>query len=242
MAAGAAGPSLPSFYLKWPIELSGDTIPAVTVTALYEPPESTTTETKTSGLSPVTSSDTTKTTPSPDQWITLLDASLPQVHPLYYYNVSTGLVASSRRSPSYYRVQQAPAATDNGKAQYQTVRDDGDRQVFPVLFFSIYLKPFDAESPWSRYDWWPPSISLGFSLTSPSKDFFLGLSFEARRNVQLTAGLHVGKVTALAPSGYVDPTSSTAPTTKQQFKAGAFLGATFNIDFIKGLFGGGGGK
>ena len=47
-------------------------------------------------------------------------------------------------------------------------------------------------------------------------------------------------MTSLAPTGFVDFTSSVAPTTQKKFDKGAFVGFTFNIDFIKGLFGSGG--
>ena len=94
----------------------------------------------------------------------------------------------------------------------------------------------DAESKWRRRDLWP-GITLGFSLTTPADSFYFGGSSEIRRNVQLVYGLNYAKVTTLAPTNFVDPADSTAPKTVNKFGKGAFVGFTFNIDFIKGLFG-----
>jgi hypothetical protein len=94
----------------------------------------------------------------------------------------------------------------------------------------------DAESPWKPKNL-IPGFSFGFSLSAPASSFYIGGSSEIWRNLQFAGGLNVAKVNALAPAGYVDPTSSTAPTTIQKFAKGAFIGFTLNIDFIAGLFG-----
>ena len=53
-------------------------------------------------------------------------------------------------------------------------------------------------------------------------------------------GVNIAKINALVTQGFVPPSSSAAPVTKQVFGHGGFVGITVNIDFIKGLFGGGG--
>jgi hypothetical protein len=249
-AAAAAGvtPSQPfpdAFYVPWPIKLGGDTIPTITVTALYRPPAAVSavitnsSPTPKDGAPTTTVSTSTTVTPSPDQAITLLSMPLPQVHPLYYYNVAMGVVASTVHNPSFYRLQQT-AQSPGIAASYATVRDNGDPSIAPVVLFTAYFCPLDAERRWNPKDL-IPGLSFGFSLTSPSTSFYVGASVEIRRNVQFVAGLNVAKVTALAPVGFVDPASSAAPVTKQSFRKGGFAGLTLNIDFIKGLFGGGGG-
>ena len=260
-AVAAAGvgppPTVPdAFFIEWPVKLSGDTIPTVTMAALYRPPDSvqaTTTApppkdatanaplpgTPPLGGASATSSVATRTTPYQDQFVSLLNLVLPQVHPLYYYNVATGVVVSTLRNPTFTRGLAGPTA-QGGTAQYTTIKDNGDVQVAPVLLFTAYLHPFDAEREWHPADL-IPGASFGFSLSSPASSFYFGGSVEVRRNVQFTAGLNLAKITALANAGYVDPSSSAAPVTKQQLGKGAYFGLTLNIDFIKGLFGGGSG-
>jgi hypothetical protein len=169
-----------------------------------------------------------------DETITLLNLSLPQVHQLSYYNVDAGVLFSTLHNPNFYRVQSAPPNTGN----YTTVQDNGNPSVDPVLMFTAYLKALDAENQWHARDL-IPGVSVGFSLVNPSTSFYFGGSSEVRRNVQVFAGVNVAKVTALAPAGYVAPTSSTAPTTKQQFGKGFSVGMTLNIGgFISSLFSG----
>ena len=108
-----------------------------------------------------------------------------------------------------------------------------------MLFFTAYLfHPIDAEVPFERMDLLPQP-SVGFSLTSPSGDLFIGGSSEFfKRNVQLVYGYHYGQTTHLVPGQIDHPLSKDAPQTTKRFDGGAFVGLTFNIDFIKGLFGG----
>jgi hypothetical protein len=193
--------------------LVGDTVPTVTVTALV------------------------KTVTEPLQ---LLQTSLPQVHTLSYFNIATGLIASTVRDKTFSRVESA-AASGSAPLQFKTVTQTGDPKVMPALFFTAYLfRPIDAEVPFERGDL-IPQPSVGFSLSSPSTDFMFGFSSEFfKRNIQLVYGYHYGQTTHLVPGQIDDPTSKDAPQTIKRFDGGAFVGLTFNIDFIKGLFGGGG--
>ena len=183
------------------------------------------------------------TVPPTDQMVTLLNLALPQVHQLYYYNVTTGVAASTLKNPTFLRLQQTPPPNSPPSATptYFTQKSNGDISVAPVMLFTAYIKAMDAESRWRLADL-TPGVAFGFSLTSPSTSFYFGGSSEIRRNVQLVYGVNLAKVNALVTEGFVPPTSSAAPTTNQEFGTGAFVGLTINIDFIKGLFGGGGGS
>ncbi len=195
--------------------LVGDTVPTVSVTALVK---------------------------DVSQPLILIQTSLPQVHTLAYFNVATGVVGSTIRDTSFNRVEFAPASGSTPE-QFKTVSQRGDPRVLPVLIFTAYLwHPIDAEAPFERMDL-IPQPSIGFSLTSPSGDFFFGGSSEFfKRNVQLTYGYHYGQTTHLVPGQTTDPTSSAAPQTVKRFDSGTYVGLTFNIDFVKGLFSGGGSK
>lgn len=205
-------------FIVWPQRLKGDTTNEVTIKALY------------------------KATPSTKELaLTLFDLTYPQVHSLSHYNVALGVVGSTVENPSFVRVQTSAASGTPGTAgfvpaQFKTVENGGDPEVAPILMFTIYVPPFDAERSWRSRDL-IPQPGVGFSLSSPSADFFFGASSEIRRNIQLVGGLHVGKMTTLVKPPFDDPTSSAAPQTQQSFAKGGFVGLTFNIDFIKGLFG-----
>jgi hypothetical protein len=168
--------------------------------------------------------------------VVLLSLPLPQIHQLYHFNVATGVAASTLRNPTFVRVQHSAAPDPT----YVTLKDEGPQSFAPVLLFTAYLKPLDAERRWSVEELWTPGISVGFSLSSPATSFYLGLSSEVVRNVQVAYGVNFARVTKLGLTDFVDPTSNVAPATVQRFGHGYFIGVTFNIDFIKGLFGGGG--
>ncbi|MGI8771464.1 MAG: hypothetical protein ACR2JE_08495 [Acidobacteriaceae bacterium] len=215
-------------YLVWPIPLQGDTIPEIAIHMIYSPTK----------IPPA--SDTVPPPAAGEYPITLLDLTYPQVHQLSHFNIATGVVGSSLHNSNFLRLQTTGATGTSGQpgyvpADYVTTKISGSPQVFPLLMFSAYFTPFDAERKWHRSDL-IPEPGVGFSLSSPSTDFFLGGSSEIRRNVQIVGGLHIGKTTSLVKPPFDDPTSSTAPTTTQDFNLGAFAGLTFNIDFIKSLF------
>ena len=205
-----------TFCMTWPRKLNPDAIPKITITAVYAP-------------GGTTKSDEQKT-------INLVTASFQQVHNIYRYNLAFGVVGSTLHNPSFSRVQ-TTLASGGTPAQFTTVKDNGDPYVAPALFFSAYIFKIDAESPWTKLDL-RPQPSIGFSLSSPTDNFFFGGSSEILRNVQIVYGYHLGRVTELAPSFVNDPTSSAAPATQKRFHGGFFGGMTFNIDFIKGLVSG----
>jgi hypothetical protein len=166
----------------------------------------------------------------------IYSGELPQVHSVYHYNIATGVVATFLRDPSFARVLTSLKSGDANPAKYATEQQPGSDRAMPVLMFSAYLKPLDAQVPWHSADLLP-APTIGFSLSSPASDFFFGVSHEIRRHVQLVYGYHLGKVTAMSKTqGLDDPTSDAAPVTTTRFKGNFFVGATFNIDFIKGLF------
>jgi hypothetical protein len=172
-------------------------------------------------------------TPAPDQVVTVVNQSLPHVHALSYYNLSAGVVYSTVRNRTY------GFDTSNNPTQTGT-----SPIIDPVLFFTYYPWPIDAERPFQRSDL-RPGLSLGISLSSPSANFYIGGMSEIQRNVQLVYGFTVAKVSHLAPANTFNPTpsgSSTTPATVQKFDKGAYVGLSFNFaGFVSSLFNAGGG-
>jgi hypothetical protein len=160
--------------------------------------------------------------------------TLPQVHSLSYYNLSSGVLVTSIRSPNF-AFTTAPTV-NNGTP----VNTGGNLIVDPVITLTRYIWPFDAE----RKEQWKdlrPGISLSFSLASPTSNFYIGGSSEFLRYVQLEYGFALCKVPELVKNAYLS-SSSTMPTTTQTFAKGGYVGVSFNIlGLIQGISGAGGG-
>ena len=170
---------------------------------------------------------------SSDQTVSLLNYQLPQVHSLYYYNIAFGVVGSTIRAPTF-GFSPAP--------KYTPVQVGSTPIIDPVILFTAYFRPIDAESPYRAKDL-IPGASFGLSLTSPSNNFYFGASSEIMRNVQATYGFTMARVPELPNSNVFNPTgssgapSSATPVTTQHFEKGGFLGLTFNFSgFIQSLF------
>ena len=220
-------PSPHIYFLPWNERLSPDTSITVSVTA----------------LTPALSQDQTGNTAQP---ITVMNQTFNHVHALNTFNISTGIIYSWLRNPTFTRQESSAAVTCQAGAtgctaepeMYQTVTTQGSRTVDPALFFTIYaFGKFDAERKWHLSDL-KPEPSVGLSLSSPTTDYFFGTQSEVWRGVQLVGGIHEGQRNQLVPPLANDPTSSTAPVTKLVFNQSGFIGITFNISFIQSLFSG----
>jgi hypothetical protein len=177
-----------------------------------------------------------------DQTLTLINLQLAQSHTLSYYNLASGVVYSSIRSRSFsFRA----GMSQNGQpTQGPPIQTGSSQTVDPVLLFTVYPKPIDAERHCGLtciVTTWP-GFSFGFSLSAPASSFYAGVSLELLRNIQVVAGVNWAKVAALSANPTFSPASSTSPNTVQRFTNGAFAGLTLNISgFIQSLSGGGGG-
>jgi hypothetical protein len=172
-----------------------------------------------------------------EQQISLLSQPLPQTHSWYYYNVSSGVFVSTIRSPSFGFAAGSSSTTNSGTP----IQTGSSLIVDPVISLTRYVfAPFDAERKWRARDLLP-GLTLSFSLSSPTSNFYFGGSSEFQRYLQINYGFALAKVPKLA-EGTFSPATSTTPPTTQTFKKGAYIGISFNISgLIQGLTGGGGG-
>jgi hypothetical protein len=253
--------------LQFTDRLAGETIYSVSVSG-YGVATTADTVTVVKGTTPTNQQQTVtaKTSLKPldgDAW--------PQVHSQYRYNLATGVVGSTIRTPSFSRIATGsylPAGCDptisvatTGSTTstiagattttspsttttttctptYQTLPVAGGPRILPALMFSYYWTRRDTQTKTGSWSWAFPVPTIGLSLTSPADDFFLGGSSEFKflRNVQLVYGAHLGRVPKLGANGSQNPTDSTAPQTTTSLHVGPFVGLTFNLDFLKGLF------
>lgn len=158
--------------------------------------------------------------------VNLLTYTLPQVHALSYFNISSGVVFSSIKSVSF---------TPTGITAKPFQKVSGSPIIDPILALSVYLKPIDAERPFQKSNL-IPAPTVAFSLSSPTTNFYLGGSSEFFfRNLQIVYGLSLSRVPTLLPDG--QQLSATTPATRQVFAKGAFVGVSFNIlGFIQSVF------
>jgi hypothetical protein len=171
-----------------------------------------------------------------DQSVNLLTLQLPQSHSLSYFNLAAGLVRSSIQTQTFGLPAGATTTGDEVVTSSSPILD-------PVLLFTAYLQPLDAESRCGWTCWLRvPGITAGLSLASPASNFYAGLSFELIRNVQAVAGYSWAKVPAKPTQTLPLTGNAPAAVTVQQFSTGTFIGLTFNFTgFVQSLFSGGGG-
>jgi hypothetical protein len=202
------------------------------------------------------SASTNSQTVVADTSIPVVNQSLPPVHALSRFNLTTGVVLSNVRMQSFGFVAASspsticatqPATSTNVAVPLGCAVTSSTRIVDPVLFISYYfIRPLDAERPWDKSDLLDPAFSLGLSLASPTSNFYLGFSEEIQRNVQLTAGVMTAKTPHLATIDQLNAPPSgmaTSPATVSRFTTGWYVGISFNVlGFIQSLFPGGGGS
>lgn len=173
--------------------------------------------------------------------VKLLDAvEFPLVRDRYHYNLTTGVLHSWLREPTFIKVKTVvgtPAQGDRPATpdEYEVRRTNGSTRVFPVFQFSFYWTPKDIQEPWTLADL-IPTPSVGFSLTSAADNVFLGFQSEIRRNVQLSYGVHYGRVTTLGPPPVDENRVPAAPNVTKEFHGKGYVGLSFNLNFVKDLF------
>lgn len=229
----------PTYYLAWDQQLDGDTRPILTITVLYATPAPQSSKAQPTGPAPMNAAD---------QAVISAQTQLTQVHPMYAFNLSFGVVGSTLREPSFTRTANSPPCpmgtpppgnSTTGACGTYTNAMSNSPAVQPVVFFTTYVpQRFDAESRWRPLEMiWPVAPSFGISLTQPSTDFFFGQSSEVRRGVELVYGWHAARVNYVL--GGEDPTSSAPPPTGIRFRSGFFYGLSFTLNFVQSLFSGG---
>jgi hypothetical protein len=167
-------------------------------------------------------------TPPSDQNVNLLNYTYAQAHALSRFNLSSGVVFDFIKPPNIVNTGTA------GSPIYTSQR--GTPLIDPVLAVTVYFKPIDAERQFKKSDLIPGG-TVGFSLSSPTSNFYLGGSSELFiRNLQAMYGVALLKVTELGP---LSGTAGTGPvlSTIQQEKVRGFVGISFNITgFLQSLF------
>ena len=165
--------------------------------------------------------------PVTDVIVPIKNITLNQTHSLSYFNLAAGVVVNSVRNRTFGYTSGTPSLpTQTGSTLI----------VDPILLFTLYPYPLDTERQYHLRDL-IPGVSFGFSLVSPSSNFYFGGSSEIMRNIQLTYGFALAKVPKLAPGSIFSPSpgGTATPTTVQSFEKGGFIGLTFSfLGFIPG--------
>jgi hypothetical protein len=183
-------------------------------------------------IGPTISSSVALGVPASDQTVNLLTYTYAQVHTLSRFNFAAGVVASTIRNRSFTPI--GSAYSNSGTTYYNWNTIKNNITVDPVLTVTLYLKAMDAERKYQKSDF-TPAPTIGFSLASPTKNFYFGFSSELFvRNLQLMYGFSLAQGSELQPITY--QTSNTTPVTRQVLFKGGFIGLSFNISgFISSL-------
>lgn len=168
----------------------------------------------------------------------LKDAELPQVHPLYRFNVTTGLAYSGIRQPGYEKVRTVDddkSTTDVDESRYRIDTLRGNRKVRPNLAVTIYWKGNDPLRRLTLADRLIPNPMVALGFEDPTDNIFAGFSNELWRGVQITWGIHRGKIDV--PKTRVNETEEKdLPTTmRSEAKQKFFIGISFNLNFLTKL-------
>jgi hypothetical protein len=146
-------------------------------------------------------SDAPGTQPA-DQTVSLLNLTLPQVHSLAWFNIASGMVASSLRPTSLTSIAgTAVPATNPANTAFVAdcppgvtsctyyTQSKGSRLIDPVLGLTVYaLHPLDVEQPFRLQDLIPAPV-FNLSLLAPTTNFHVGLTSEFfLRNLQIVYG------------------------------------------------------
>jgi hypothetical protein len=164
--------------------------------------------------------------PPTDQTVNLLTYTYAQAHALSRFNLTSGVVVDFIKPPNVVNTGTASAPVYTKSA--------GTALVDPILAVTVYIKPIDAERQFRTKDL-IPGATIGFSLTSPSSNFYFGGSSELFiRNLQVVYGVAALKITELGP---LTSGMSTSTSTVQNFKIRPFVGVSFNITgFLQSIF------
>jgi len=165
-------------------------------------------------------------TPPSDQTVNLLNYTYAQAHALSRFNLASGVVFDFIKPPNLSNV--------GSQSSPNYVSTAGAPLIDAVLAVTVYFKPIDAERQFHKSDLIPGG-TVGFSLTSPSSNFYVGGSSEFFiRNLQIMGGAAFLKVSELGPTA---SGSTTVTSTIQQEKVRGFFGISFNISgFLQSLF------
>jgi hypothetical protein len=168
---------------------------------------------------------------------------------------SIGAVVTSLASPTFgFRTE---PDKDDSSRQLLTVfrREDPDIQVRPIVQLALYLVPqyfwADAEegddSETVRARWWHRVYpTVGFSLTEPTENLFVGGGIDIARGISINAGTHFGRVQRLL-QGYVENEARSIPTdpafeidrvVESGFRRGFYLSVGIDPAAFAQLFGG----
>jgi hypothetical protein len=162
--------------------------------------------------------------------------TLPQSHTRYSYNVASGVLVTTLRTKSFGYAPGSSISTNSGTV----IQTGSSLLIDPVISLTKYLVAFDSEKKWSPRDL-IPGLTLSFSLSSPTNNFYLGGSTEFVRYLQFECGYVAARLPQPATGVFV-PSSSTTPPTTMSFHSGAYIGLSFDISgLISGMAGGGSG-
>jgi hypothetical protein len=167
------------------------------------------------------------------------------IHDLFHYQVAFGFIRSALKDVEYTLATQT--VTENGTNRtVQSFQQTKDRSYRFLPTVDLLIYPFARDFfPWTaRYPeerpplWWKRFAGLaGFSLSSPTKDFFFGGAYMSNWGLGLKSGVHLGYVDQLPANAPLNqPLTGPIAVIRQTLDKAYFVGVTMNAQFFKDTF------
>lgn len=169
-----------------------------------------------------------------------------RVHDVYHFQLGLGFSYSGLKDQKFKLVQQT--VTTNGTTttnQFFVYSRNRDYRFLPTVDLLVYPMARDffpwkpryagekAPSRWSKF-----SGLAGFSLSSPTTDFFFGGAYLPDFGIGLKAGVHLGFVDQLPKGVTVNtPVTATSTIVTQTLDHSYFVGLEMNAKLFKDIFG-----
>lgn len=167
-----------------------------------------------------------------DKYSDIASKALPDIHTFYRFGVSTGVAVSSVQNRTYGYSQGSTAT------QFSPITLSDPRLVEPVLFLTYYPLHGGLDTE-AHASWRDIGLVAGLSEKNPTSSFYVGISTEPVRNLQLIVGANASQVNVLDSSAFdAGPSAShSSPTTRAAYRFGAYIGIAFGFsNFLQQVF------
>jgi hypothetical protein len=170
-----------------------------------------------------------------------------RIHDVYRYELGFGFMRSDVKDQKFQLVQQTTTtngATSTSSQFFVQSRNrsyhflpTADLLIYPIKRDYFPWKPrFEGEKP---AQWWTKLGGLlGFSLSSPTSDFFFGGTYMPSAGIGLKTGIHLSYVDALPKGVQLGvPITAVSTAVEQRLEHGYFVGVEFNAQLFKDTLG-----
>jgi hypothetical protein len=185
------------------------------------------------------------TTSAPQDASTSVAKTVFQIHNTYHFEFAAGFMRSWFHDVKYQVFQRTVTSGGSSTTENFFAQTESHDYRFLATADLIYY-PFKREFfPWrARYpgERQPPrykelGLLAGFSITDPTKDFFLGAAWVPRTGIGIQGGIHFGFVDGTPPVPLGQAITNGVTSVSQRLDHGGFIGLVMHMQVFKDVFG-----